>query len=215
MNQDKHHLFNQFGIDPLLPVDDELLAQFWRGQQRRLTATLACVLDFARGSPLRARRHPPALEFHWGKPPPAAAPSIMICMERCLGAQLGASIAVDLRAKCDFTNFGLLPGHIGLLSLVIGATKVASVRDHATRYRAAVPSSKSFPCAGGSDRQPFGPPISSSDGELTGLRIAVHRNRLQLVLTRIHRPRYVIMSFIIHRMWRESRAARLRFRLWR
>ncbi|GMM60207.1 hypothetical protein NUTIK01_09840 [Novosphingobium sp. IK01] len=45
----------------------------------------------AAGSPLRARLQPGAFEFHWGKPPPAAAPRTM-AYKGLVSSQKGGSV---------------------------------------------------------------------------------------------------------------------------
>src|SRR5262249_55077877 len=46
------------------------------GAEPAVTAILACVRGLTRGAPAHASRHTLQLQFHCGKPPPAAEPSI-------------------------------------------------------------------------------------------------------------------------------------------
>jgi hypothetical protein len=62
--------------------------------QRRpsaLTASEAWWRGLAAGSPVRARWQAGALEFHWGKPPPAAAPSTTTRINACSTAWEGGA----------------------------------------------------------------------------------------------------------------------------
>src|SRR3954464_7082011 len=93
-----------------------------------LTANNAWVRRAAPGSPARARRQASALEFHWGKPPPAAAPNttaLTAAPYRSIEPQrgpkqsrsgglfleVGASVGVDLHADGDLDDPWFLPGH--------------------------------------------------------------------------------------------------------
>ena len=51
-----------------------------------VTARLACVLRLTRASPSHANRHTGQRQFHWGKPPPAAAPRTMAVRRPIEGA---------------------------------------------------------------------------------------------------------------------------------
>src|SRR5580704_7464449 len=73
-------------------------------------------------SPARARRQASAFEFHWGIPPPAAAPRTTALIAavlpysaalgpRRLQMQVGAGVGVDFHADGDLDNTGRFPGH--------------------------------------------------------------------------------------------------------
>src|SRR5207342_3750600 len=77
-----------------------------------LTASDAWVLGATPASPARARRQASAFEFHWGKPPPAAAPRTTALIAavllypaapgpQSLLRQVGAGVGVDFHADGD------------------------------------------------------------------------------------------------------------------
>src|SRR5215471_5606899 len=87
-----------------------------------LTASDAWVRAVTPGAPSRARRHATAFEFHWGKPPPAAAPRttalIATVLEEDYPAgrgtrrlQVGAGVGVDLHADGNLDNTRGFPSH--------------------------------------------------------------------------------------------------------
>src|SRR5437899_9567330 len=87
-----------------------------------LTASDAWLRGVAFLSPARARRQASALEFHWGKPPPAAAPRTTAFIStaahdnaaakpRRLQMQIGASVGVDFHADGDFDDTRCFPSH--------------------------------------------------------------------------------------------------------
>ena len=92
-----------------------------------LIASEDCVRGRARSGSDRARAQTSQLQFHCGKPPPAAAPKTRIRMQKdgpkLLPALLSnnrdqlaelifsASVAVDFHTNSDFNNFRLVPAH--------------------------------------------------------------------------------------------------------
>jgi hypothetical protein len=88
------------------------------------TASEDCVLATAFGSLARARRQFSQLQFHWGKPPPAADPRTITFIAhkvvtdgRAAGyrrSELGAGVAVDFHADGNLDDFRALPlPHVG------------------------------------------------------------------------------------------------------
>src|ERR1700704_1128479 len=87
-----------------------------------LTARDACVRGVTPISPARARRQASAFEFHWGKPPPAAAPRTTALIAAVLlystalrprRLQVGAGVGVDFHADGDFDDTRCFPSHGG------------------------------------------------------------------------------------------------------
>jgi hypothetical protein len=83
------------------------------------TASEDCVLASAFGSLARARRQFLQLQFHWGKPPPAADPRTITLIARevvtdgraagHLRSELCAGVAVDFHANGNFDDLWALP----------------------------------------------------------------------------------------------------------
>src|SRR5262249_51785306 len=83
-----------------------------------VTARLAWVLRLTRASPSHASEHTGQRQFHWGKPPPAAAPSTMAVSRpidgrvvRTSESDLGRQIAVDFQADADLDKGRGRPRH--------------------------------------------------------------------------------------------------------
>ena len=87
---------------------------------------LAWVRGLTRGSPAQASRQTSQPQFHWGKPPPAAAPSTKADRrlmrrlsrqpsdfesERDVRSELGRQVAVDLEADADLDKDRGRPRH--------------------------------------------------------------------------------------------------------
>src|SRR6516162_5577831 len=94
-----------------------------------VTARLACVRGFTLASPAQASRQTSQQQFHWGKPPPAAAPSTKadkrlmrrlsrqptdLASETDVRSELGRQVAVDLEADADFDESRGRPSHVFL-----------------------------------------------------------------------------------------------------
>src|SRR5258708_14060133 len=81
-----------------------------------LTASDAWLRGIASASPARARRQASAFEFHWGNPPPAAAPRTTAFIDytaarRPWRLQIGAGVGVDFHADGDLDDTRCFPSH--------------------------------------------------------------------------------------------------------
>src|SRR5580692_7579295 len=94
-----------------------------------VTARLAWVRGLTLASPAQASRQTSQPQFHWGKPPPAAAPSTKadrrlmrrlsrqpkdLESETDVRSELGRQVAVDLEADADFDESRGRPSHVFL-----------------------------------------------------------------------------------------------------
>src|SRR5690242_1239465 len=83
----------------------------------------AWVRGAASRSPARARRHASAFEFHWGKPPPAAAPRTTAFIAAAIDypaamplraqrwLEIGAGVGIDFHADGNLDDARGLPSH--------------------------------------------------------------------------------------------------------